>query len=351
MDIISVKVLILFGLFLLTVILGLLPLKIVSYVRKRSGSSVDLHKQIVYKRTISLLNCFAAGVFLATVVLDLLPGVRSSLTTALKALKAETEFPIAEFVMSFGLFAILGIEQVVLTYKENQIKNQGSVKTPLLANSSDILERQQSLTESVRSEHSISGITDQPFQNSRRNSRALDNGAALSDDEERSESHGHSHEIEFPHEHSLLRSLLLLLALSLHSLFEGLAVGLQEETDQVIQIFAALALHKSILSFSLGMNVAQSKMTLKGAIKSVLLFSISAPIGVGVGIGIIRLWDSKASNLVQGILQGIACGTFLYITFFEVLPHEFNNCDSRLLKVIFLLLGFAAVTAIVYFHH
>lgn len=336
--------LVLTGLFVMTVLLGLLPLKIVRYVRRRSGISVDLHKQIVYRTTISVLNCFAAGVFLATVVLDLLPGVRESLTTALTALNAATTFPIAEFVMSFGLFLILGIEQIVLTYKESHIQNQDSVKRPLLANDST-LSRQQSLTESVRSEHSITGIRDEPFQSSRRNSRVL------SDEGSQDESHGHTHDIEFPHDHSLLRSLLLLLALALHSLFEGLAVGLQDKTEQVIQIFAALVLHKSILSFSLGTNLAQSKMTLKGAIKSVLLFSISAPIGVGIGIGIIRLWDSKASNLVQGILQGIACGTFLYITFFEVLPHEFNNCDSRLLKVIFLLLGFAAITAIVYFGH
>lgn len=350
MEVTGVKVLVLTGLFVMTVLLGLLPLKIVNYVRRRSGTNVDLHKQIAYRTTISVLNCFAAGVFLATVVLDLLPGVRESLTTALTALNAATTFPIAEFVMSFGLFLILGIEQVVLTYKESHIQNQDSVKRPLLANDST-LSRQQSLTESVRSEHSITGISDEPFQSTRKNSRAFDNSATLSDDEAQEESHGHTHDIEFPHDHSLLRSLLLLLALALHSLFEGLAVGLQDKTKQVIQIFAALALHKSILSFSLGMNLAQSKMTLKGAVKSVLLFSISAPVGVGIGIGIIRLWDSKASNLVQGILQGIACGTFLYITFFEVLPHEFNNCDSRLLKVIFLLLGFAAVTAIVYFGH
>ncbi|XP_048736773.1 zinc transporter ZIP1-like [Ostrea edulis] len=351
MEISGVKVLVLTGLFLMTIILGLLPLRIVSYLRNRSGRNVDLHQQAVYRRTIGLLNCFAAGVFLATVFLDLLPGVRSSLTKALKALQADVTFPIAEFVMSFGLFIILGVEQGVLTYKENQINNEDAVKRPLLANDHDRYDRQQSLTESVRSEHSISGISDEPFQNTQQSSRPLENNTVLLDEEDHGESHEHSHEINFPHDHSMLRSLLLLLALALHSLFEGLAVGLQENIEQVIQIFAALALHKSILSFSLGMNLAQSKMTLKGAIKSVLLFSVSAPVGVGIGIGIIRLWDSEASNLVQGILQGIACGTFLYITFFEVLPHEFNNCDARLLKVIFLLLGFAAVTAIVYFHH
>ena len=198
------------------------------------------------------------------------------------------------------------------------------------------------------SEHSISGIRDEPVRPMRRQSRYL---SADEEDYEEEQHDGHSHFPEFEHNHSSLRSLLLLMALSLHSLFEGLAVGLQKQTSQVIGIFAALVLHKSILSFSLGMNLVQSKLSRAATVKSVLLFSLSAPVGLGIGIGIINLWDSQASNLAQGLLQGIACGTFLYVTFFEVLPHEFNSSDKRLIKIVCLLLGFSTVTAIVFFNN
>ena len=37
---------------------------------------------------------------------------------------------------------------------------------------------------------------------------------------------------------------------------------------------------------------------------------------------------SIARDVANGVLQGVAGGTFLYITFFEVLPHEFSSNRS-----------------------
>ena len=345
------KLLVLVALFIMTVILGFLPVALVGYIKKKSGD-MEIHKRIIYRRTISFLSCFAAGVFLATCLLDLLPGVRNNLTTVLESFKVQTNFPVAEFVMAFGLFIILSVEQVVLTFKEKQLIKTDISAKPLLDGDQDArMSRKESFTHSISSdisEHSISGIRDEPVRPMRRHSRYL---SADEEDYEEEQQDGHSHFPEFEHNHSSLRSLLLLMALSLHSLFEGLAVGLQKQTSQVIGIFAALVLHKSILSFSLGMNLVQSKLSRAATVKSVLLFSLSAPVGLGIGIGIINLWDSQASNLAQGLLQGIACGTFLYVTFFEVLPHEFNSSDKRLIKIVCLLLGFSTVTAIVFFNN
>ncbi|KAK3098909.1 hypothetical protein FSP39_024229 [Pinctada imbricata] len=331
-----------------------MPIFMVAYFRRKSGNS-EIHKQVRYRRAISFLSCFAAGVFLATCLLDLLPGVRNNLTTVFEAFKVQTKFPIAEFVMTFGLFIILVVEQVVLTFKEKQLISTDVSSRPLLDESeqSDNI-RKRNFTRSVSSdvsEHSISGISDRPITPSRRHSGYLDDEEEEEHAHKISHDHQHMHYEEFEHSHSTLRSVLLLMALSLHSLFEGLAVGLQKEKSQVIGIFAALVLHKSILSFSLGMNLVQSQLSRGATLRSVLLFSLSAPIGLAVGIGIINLWDSEASNLVQGILQGIACGTFLYVTFFEVLPHEFNSSDMRLVKIVCLLLGFSTVTCIVFFNN
>jgi len=55
--------------------------------------------------------------------------------------------------------------------------------------------------------------------------------------------------------------------------------------------------------------------------------------------------DFKA-ELKPFCVQGIAGGTFLYITFFEVLPSELNVPKNRLLKVLFVILGFAVFSAL-----
>ena len=52
--------------------------------------------------------------------------------------------------------------------------------------------------------------------------------------------HRHHHNEQLSDQHSSLRAVLLLLALSLHSLFEGLALGLLQNNDQIISIFSAL---------------------------------------------------------------------------------------------------------------
>lgn len=346
-DVQGVKILVIFGLFVFTLILGLLPLLIIKCMQKQSARGISFHKQIRYKRTLSVLSCFAAGVFLATCLLGLLPDVRRDLEKAMKSLEVETKFPVPEFAMVFGLFMVLTIEQVVLTAKEGKPdKSQpcdDSTRAPLLDDDHDdnenTLEKSREFERSVSttSEHSITGISDEPMHSSNIPSNLC---REISSDQ-------HAHD-DFIHQHSALRSLLLLLAISLHSLFEGLAVGLQKSTESVLGIFVALLLHKGILSFSLGMNLVQSKLSNMAMIRSVTVYGLSAPVGIGIGIGIIDLWDTKVSILVQGILQGIACGTFLYITFFEVLPHEFNSCDIRLVKVAFLIIGFGTVTGTIF---
>jgi Predicted divalent heavy-metal cations transporter len=44
--------------------------------------------------------------------------------------------------------------------------------------------------------------------------------------------------------HSSFRSVLLFVSLSLHSLFEGLAIGIQPDLDTVLQVAVAVIIHK-----------------------------------------------------------------------------------------------------------
>lgn len=350
-----VKILLICGLFLATLILGISPIKFVAHVKKKQSN------RIFYKRAISVLSCFAAGVFLGTCLLDLLPSVRKDLENILNKMKLLSGFPISEFVMVFGLFLILVVEQIILSWKENHLKNsilsprQSDASRQSLLSETDGKKEFMSSARSDISDHSISGISDDllPLLNKRSSISSYMTGDIHCDAEQGSDN-GYSQEKhdtineDFEHNHSTLRAILLLVALSLHSVFEGLAVGLQRKTSQIIGVFAGLFLHKMILSFSLGMSLVQSILSYVSMLKSVILFSISSPFGIGLGLLIIDLWDSRISVLIQGLLQGIACGTFLYVTFFEMLPHELNSSDIRLLKVVFLILGFSTVTAVVF---
>ncbi|XP_041362371.1 zinc transporter ZIP1-like [Gigantopelta aegis] len=344
------KAIVLVVLLVLTFILGVLPIKLVHIFKRRarhkqlartlataSNDEEETESLPTYKRVISFLSCFAAGVFLATCFLDLLPSVQRELMSVLDVYNIRTGFPTAEFIACLGLFAILITEQIVLVVKESQTHTP-SAKQPLLTSD------KSDLIESTHSDHSMSGIHDH-----HRKRQILKRSETISDDScDDAHNVKSNDKCEESENQSPLRTLLLLIVLSLHSIFEGLAIGLQKNTNGVLEIFAALVLHKGILSFSLGMNLVHTRLSEGTTIRSILIFSLTAPIGIALGIGIMKFWDSTTSSLVQGILQGIASGTFLYITFFEVLPHEFNSSHSRLLKVFFLLFGFSAVTAILF---
>ena len=123
-------------LFVITFVLGLLPIGLMVAMQRRiAGGAVDRNQQKkmdTYRRILSFLSCFAAGVFLATCFLVLLPTVRKKIAIVLSSMADVTGFPLAEFITLVGLFLILIIEQVVLLFKEKRLMSRsGGAEIPL----------------------------------------------------------------------------------------------------------------------------------------------------------------------------------------------------------------------------
>ena len=96
---------------------------------------------------------------------------------------------------------------------------------------------------------------------------------------------------------------MLLLALSFHSVFEGIAIGLQDNAGQFLSIVIAVMVHKTVIAFSLGLNIAQSDLNFKSFIISNIIFSLASPLGVGVGILMTDLPQSLMRDICNGILH------------------------------------------------
>ncbi|XP_065317829.1 protein zntD-like isoform X2 [Gordionus sp. m RMFG-2023] len=594
-DIHSLKIILLIVLLVLSFIFVLLPYRILSFAQSHQNNI----QRLIYERVFSFLNCFAAGVFLATCFLDLLPEVRTIMKKALKLYniyprhdkKIDSNdinegFPVSEFVVVFGIFLILIIEQIALVFKEkyfrssrsqphsnhahfsamphtnlsilvhqenysnggledNIIDDQDREKLPILLhknstdnnnygygsispntdhnnltdkNSSDyslhpstsllhkicntidhqtpcsLYDKESNLTRS-RIRHNTGSLVkfsineelndeldppilykspDHPIKSHNANdiaetpeymevindshdlllydhdeeftTNAKDTSLFLHPDitrksdskvtprlrSNKSLHHHHHHPVHHLSAdeecgHPPFRLYILVLSLSVHSLFEGMAVALQPTGAGILSLFGALCFHKITVAFSLGLNLVQSTsrkikfwphLVVCGAI-----FSSMSPLGIALtfmleddlgnnsydenillnlpkenisqsnlnyqniiaylpnnthrfnnidlksGILIQSFFDETkhGSNilmeeeihdiskhnpkpwvvLTSAILQGIACGTFLYVTFFELLPHEMNSSQNRLLKVIFLIVGFSFMTGFI----
>lgn len=156
---------------------------------------------------------------------------------------------------------------------------------------------------------------------------------------------GHSHSIE-PHvDHSNFRFFLLTFATSTHSFFEGLAVGLQTDNDKATKIFIGMILHESLMAFALGMRLASLQKTRCQNLKYILVFCIAIPAGMIVGI-VIGQTPGTTTTIINAVLQSIAAGTFIHVTFMELIPEVFRDPKYGLLKILFIFNGFLVVTVL-----
>lgn len=243
---------------------------------------------------LSLVSCFAGGVFLATCLLDLLPDYLASISAALEGLRVTLQFPLPEFILAMGFFLVLVLEQVALAQREP----------------SSIPEETRALLPTG----SIQTPSPQP---------------------------------PVPGARNAVRSGLLVLALALHAVLEGLALGLQEAEGAVLRVCLALLLHKCAVAFSLALKLLRGRLRPPAVVACLVLFAMMSPLGVGLGTAV-AAGAGPRQRLCRGVLEGLAAGTFLYITFLEILPQELGVPQHRVPKVILLLAGFALVTAILF---
>ncbi|XP_029928302.1 zinc transporter ZIP3 [Myripristis murdjan] len=284
-----------------TLLCGFVPLCV---VRGAGGCSVDSELR---RRLLGLVSCFAGGVFLATCLLDLLPDYLQSISQAFSNMGVTLQFPLPEFIVAMGFFMVLVLEQIVLA-----VKDQSSVPSD------------------------------------ERRALLVNSGVPSSDGGVRRRSHHHHQEAVEDLSQLSLRAFVLLFSLSLHSVFEGLAVGLQEDGRRVLEICLALTIHKSIIAFSLAFRLARGRLRRPLVAGCLLLFALMSPLGIGLGIALTETRASPQHQLARASLEGLAAGTFVYVTFMEILPHELAAGGNRIAKVTALLLGFTAVTAVLF---
>uniref|UniRef100_A0A8C4ZLC5 Solute carrier family 39 member 1 n=1 Tax=Gadus morhua TaxID=8049 RepID=A0A8C4ZLC5_GADMO len=270
------------------------------------------------RRWLGLLSCFACGVFLATCLLDLLPDYLEGMTQACNTagLKVRrptpSPFPLPEFIMAMGFFLVLVLEQIVLAFKDPGPAPASEDRRSLLVDAN------------IKSRAS------------------MDRSHSHCHQGEEGEGGGHL-QVDVT-SRSALRAFILVFSLSLHSVFEGLAVGLLGGGARVVEVCAALLLHKSVVSFSLSLKLVQARLRRPVVASGVLLFAATSPLGVGLGLLLTETRASPQHLMARSTLEGVAAGTFLYITFLEILPHELISGRDRLARVGALLLGFSVVT-------
>jgi len=134
------------------------------------------------------------------------------------------------------------------------------------------------------------------------------------------------------------------MALSVHSVFEGLATGLQTDETQLINIVIAILVHKGAAGCSLGIALVKTfPDDMKLCRNLIFIFSIATPVGVGLGMAV-----ANAGEIYDIIFSSLAAGTFVYIGCSEVIVEEFSVPGNRWWKLLAYLCG-ALLIAMLWF--
>ena len=117
------------------------------------------------------------------------------------------------------------------------------------------------------------------------------------------------------------------MAISLHAVLAGVSLGMQGSTSRVAAVAVAICSHKGPAAFSVGSKFLRSGLPTSQVVALVLAFTLVTPFGIVVGI-----LSGGASPIAKLVLEGLGCGTFLYIGATEISSDEFEMtaraCDE-----------------------
>ncbi|KYM98099.1 Zinc transporter ZIP2 [Cyphomyrmex costatus] len=353
----------------------------------------------------SLLLCFGGGVLLFTTFVHLAPEVRASVEThqSNKQLPDLGSLGLAELLFCGGFFLVYLVEEAVhaaltgkpesseaLLYRtvsvrrcnnnqtgpsSSSVMSNGSITTVSTTTKStmwkDINDTEDNKDRVNRLKLQIDdsrdqtgkddkvlppifvlpvGLSNEEHQVVRRHSDlelampelnySINHNYSHDDDEDDHHHHHHRHHHGVV-QNTSVQGLLTVLALSFHAIFEGLAVGLEPSISSVAYLAAAIATHKLVISFCVGMELYVAGASTKTTLGYLSIFSMVTPIGIAVGL-VLDHFKNDSENLgpTPTILQGMAAGTLLYVVFFEVLARERANEKSGLLQLVAIIIGF-----------
>ena len=135
-----------------------------------------------------------------------------------------------------------------------------------------------------------------------------------------------------------------MIALAMHALFEGLALGIMSDTNTAINLMVAIFIHKAAETISLAISLQRTFTDFGTLLKLMVLFSCATPVGVTIG-----LFLENTSEMVEIVFISMAGGTFIYVACSELIVEEFALPGNRWFKYMAFLIGAVIITCLWFF--
>lgn len=246
-------------------VVGMLPTCLKRLIKLQSP---EQHKNL----TLSLMLCFGGGVLLYTTFLHLLPEVRESF----ERLESENKIPLvgygistSELTFCLGFFLVYLIEELVHSCLDRKTKDDVLLRS-LSVRCKHVHNNNENVVIPRATLNNKDGVVcTNPSHKGTTTVTVTDNA------DQDSNKHSNLNKVI----QSSFSGLLTVLALSFHAIFEGLAVGLENETKKVWYLLIAVATHKLVIGFCVGVELVTSKTKLLMLILYIGTYAIVTPLG------------------------------------------------------------------------
>ncbi|HYD48698.1 MAG TPA: ZIP family metal transporter [Terriglobales bacterium] len=133
----------------------------------------------------------------------------------------------------------------------------------------------------------------------------------------------------------------LLIALSVHSVISGIALGAQTEAAGAFVILLALVAHKASEGLGLGVSLVRNGVPSGRAGVLLACFAATTPIGIWLGSVASERLSSEGAQQFNATFVALAAGTFIYIASLDIIGEEFTHGGDRGAKWCLALAGLA----------
>ncbi|KAE9553225.1 hypothetical protein FO519_003575 [Halicephalobus sp. NKZ332] len=289
--------------FILTLFFGVIPIKVMKYLMdKQRQSLLNNNNERQWPATvISFLTCFAGGVFLGIIFLDILPDANDALAYAQSHGTWNVDYPLVQLFALLGFFLVYFVEEIsVAAFGEHSHGHDQTLVTqnPSIFNLNRVASENETKIESPRRRSTSNCEIHGQDKHS-------DDGTIAPEERKR----------------AFIKSMTFTFALLVHASLEGFAFGVQSTDISILSLFFGIIVHKCIVAFSVGMRLVRCHPhNICFVITLIVIIAISSPLSGTLGTVLEDSnWDELTKNEISFILVSISMGTFLYIAFFEMM--------------------------------
>jgi len=362
-------------LFLLTLLVGTVPVYLYQrWIRKkkseqqsnRKDNSGSAHEPILSANFyVQVVTQLGGGILFFTVLVHMIPEVRNNFEKYLKTNHSvfhdETKgsdpnsiedlpLPYLEIAICVGFFSIYLAEVVMHSFLDR--KHEPKAKK----------------TSNLKDRTADNGLNNNKFESqstvnngSSRDEEEFDERSAIIRDDlavlrqNRTPSHRSDEPVVIVIDHEcddvqeiedrlltrFLHGLVIIASFSIHSIFDGISIGVRSDRDEIWTIFIAIASHKLMIALIISVELYEKCRNFLLVVIHMILFSIMSPIGIWCVMLAEQTLDTHSEeNPIVILLSALASGTILYIVFFEILQKNRVSKLQPIVQFIAMFIGF-----------